>query len=118
MPHIVIEYSREIANKIDIVRLMTVSLEAAAASEVMRREDIKVRAMPYEHYLLADGGDSFVHTTVRMLSGRSDPQKYHLSSLLRERQVDLLNDVHDLSVHSVSIDIVDMNPDAYLKRLL
>jgi len=50
---------------------------------------------------------------VHLLAGRTAEQKLRLSGLLREYQTRLLT-----GVHSVSVDIVDMDPAAYLKRLL
>jgi 5-carboxymethyl-2-hydroxymuconate isomerase len=113
MPHFVIEYSADIERSIDMDALMRTVFEAAVAAQVMQPQDIKIRAIPYSHFYLADGGASFVHTTVHLLAGRSAEQKKRLSSLLRAGLAPLLTDVH-----SISIDIVDMDPDAYLKRLL
>ena len=113
MPHIVIEYAATLEGRIDIEALIGASLDAATDSGVMKREDIKLRALAYRHFLLADGGADFVHTTVHLLEGRSVEAKAKLAELLRERQTAQLS-----AVHSVSIDIVDMNAGAYRKRLL
>lgn len=113
MPHLVIEYAAPLEASIDIDALLQITLDAAVASQVMRREDIKLRALTYRHFLLADGGADFVHTTVHLLAGRSAYQKRHLSELLREYQARLLT-----AVHSISVDIVDMDAGAYAKRLL
>lgn len=113
MPHLIIEYAEAVAQQIDLQELMQGVFEAAVAAQVMRPEDIKVRALPYRHFLLGDGGDGFVHVTVRLLAGRDAGQKRRLSESLRTRLAALLP-----AVHSISVDIVDMDPDAYLKRLL
>jgi 5-carboxymethyl-2-hydroxymuconate isomerase len=113
MPHLVIEYSAGLEHSVNIPTLLRTTFDAAVAAQVMKPEDIKVRAIPYTHFYFGDGGTSFVHTTVHLLAGRTAEQKRCLSGLLREYQARLLTDVH-----SISVDIVDMDPAAYLKRLL
>lgn len=113
MPHLIIEYSKSLENSVDIDSLMNQVYYAASESNVMDPIDIKIRAIPYSHFKLADSGDSFVHVTCHMLAGRSRDQKVHLSKLLRQYLTEHLPDVH-----SISIDIVDMDPDAYKKRLI
>jgi len=113
MPHVVIEYSEDLEKTVVISELIELARQAAAASDVMDPRDLKLRAIPYRHYRLADGGHLFVHATVRLLAGRTPAQKLTLSTLLRERLTAKLT-----HVHSVSVEIVDMDPDSYLKRLL
>jgi 5-carboxymethyl-2-hydroxymuconate isomerase len=79
---------------------------------VMQPEDIKVRARSYVDYLLAGKRDSFVHLSVHLLAGRTPEQKVTLSTRLRQTMVELCP-----AVTSLSVDIRDMDPDAYKKRL-
>ena len=113
MPHIVIEYSRDVEDQIKISDLMDATYKVGAASGVMKPEDIKVRALAYEHYQMAGPKDNFVHTTIYLLEGRSDEQKEGLSIALRSSQADLMPDVI-----SISIEIQDVNDISYKKRLL
>lgn len=113
MPHFVIEYSRDVEDRYDPDRIMQIAFDSGVESGVMQAEDIKVRARPWDHYRLRDDGDSFVHVGVYLLAGRSDDRKEHLATILRENLQAWLVDVT-----SISIDIRDMNPQAYKKRLL
>ncbi|HVW54619.1 MAG TPA: 5-carboxymethyl-2-hydroxymuconate Delta-isomerase [Rhizobiaceae bacterium] len=113
MPHFVIEYSRGIEKTVDLDALMTATHEAGAESGAMKAEDIKVRAIPYDTFRFAGNIESFIHVTISLLEGRSDPQKEHLAVLLRERLARCCPDVD-----SISIDVRDMNAIAYKKRLL
>ena len=113
MPHFVIEYSRDVEQDHNIKQIMQIAHDSGAASGVMNPDDIKVRALAYDHYLLVGANDSFVHVTVYLLAGRSDEQKLKVSSLLREKLADYLP-----GVTSISIDVRDMNGEVYLKRLL
>ncbi len=113
MPHLVIEYSKGIEEKVAMESLMEQIYQAAVAAQVMNPDDIKVRALAYSHYRLARPDGDFVHVTCRLLAGRTTEEKVRLSTEIRSYLSGLLSDVYSLSV-----DIVDMNPDAYKKRLL
>jgi 5-carboxymethyl-2-hydroxymuconate isomerase len=113
MPHFVIEYSRGIEERVDLDAVMAAAYEAGAESGIMNPDDIKVRAIAYDTFRFAGNIESFVHVTISLLEGRSDPQKEHLAVLLRERLARCCPDID-----SISIDVRDMNATAYKKRLL
>lgn len=113
MPHLVIEYSEGLEEKVSMETLMERTYEAAVAAEVMHPDDIKVRALAFSHYRLANPEGDFVHVTCRLLAGRTTEEKVRLSTGIRSYLAELLSDVY-----SISVDIVDMDPEAYKKRLL
>ena len=113
MPHLVIEYSRDIEDKHDMVEIMQAAYDAGVETGEMNPPDIKVRAKPYDFYRLAKDGDSFLHMTVFLLTGRSNAQKTHIGEILLECLQSLLGDVT-----TISIDLRDMNRDVYQKRVL
>jgi len=113
MPHFVIEYSRDVETRYDMAELMELAFASGVQTGVMQGKDIKVRARPYDHYRMPNKGDSFLHVTVFLLAGRTDAQKEKVSMTLRENLADLLT-----TVSSVSVDVRDMNTQAYKKRLL
>jgi 5-carboxymethyl-2-hydroxymuconate isomerase len=85
---------------------------AAAATGIVKAEDLKIRAQAFDDYLVAGEQQSFFHVTLYMLAGRMSRQKETLSVEIRKALIELLDDTHSLSV-----DIRDMDPDAYKKRL-
>lgn len=113
MPHFVIEYSRGVETDYDINKVMQVAYDSGVESGVMQASDIKVRARPYDHYRLVNEADSFLHVTVFLMEGRTDDQKEHLAVILRQNLQSYLT-----GVTSISVDIRDMNRQAYKKRLL
>lgn len=113
MPHFVIEYSRDVENNYDMTKVMQITFDSGVQSGVMQAADIKVRARPYDFFRLANDGDSFLHVGVFLLDGRSDDQKEQVALILRENLQSYLVDVT-----SVSIDVRDMNRQAYKKRVL
>ncbi len=113
MPHFVIEYARSIEQNYDIPKVMQIAFDSGVASGVMQAVDIKVRARAYDHYRMPNSGEDFLHVTVFLLAGRTNAQKEQLALLLRENLTKYL-----AQVSSVSVDIRDMNTQAYKKRLL
>jgi 5-carboxymethyl-2-hydroxymuconate isomerase len=85
---------------------------AAASTRVVKAEDLKIRAQAFDDYLVAGDKKSFFHVTLYLLAGRTSQQKEMLSIELRKTLIALLE-----NTHSVSVDIRDMDPDAYKKRL-
>jgi len=113
MPHFVIEFSRSVENRYDVSEIMEVAFDAGVSSSIMKAEDIKVRAIAYDHFRLDGGMTSFFHLGAYLLAGRTPQQKEHFSTLIRSRLAD-----HFPAIESISIDIRDMDPIAYKKRLL
>ena len=113
MPHFVIEYARQVEQHIVVSELLEVTYMVGVSSGLMKPDDIKVRARPYDHYRMVGANDTFVHTIVFLLEGRTDEQKEKLSISLLSKQSILMP-----SVTAISIDIQDMNDMAYKKRLL
>ena len=113
MPHFVIEYAEEVERQIDLTELLRITYQVGASSGLMEPADIKVRARAYKYYKMTGIKDTFVHTTIFLLAGRTDEQKEKLSIALRSEQANLMP-----GVTAISIDIRDMNNIAYKKRLL
>ncbi|MEH6651301.1 MAG: 5-carboxymethyl-2-hydroxymuconate Delta-isomerase [Motiliproteus sp.] len=113
MPHVVIEYSQDLADSMEFSRLLNAAHQGALRSDLFEPETIKVRACEFEHYLVAGEPRSFIHLRAQILSGRSEAQKKHLSRCLLEAVADVA-----VTVTSLSVDIVDMDRFCYDKRLL
>ena len=112
MPHIVCHYS--VGQRMPPVRdILLVLHHAAASTGIVKAEDLKLRAQAFDDYLVAGEQKSFFHVTLYMLAGRTRQQKETLSVEIRKALVGLLADTRSLSV-----DIRDMDPDAYKKRLM
>ncbi len=112
MPHLVIDYSGDHLGRDRVAAVMEQLAIAAAATGVMNAADIKVRARGFDDYLVAGRRDSFVHLAVYLLTGRTPEQKETLSIALRRTLVE-----HCPDITSLSVDIRDMDPVAYKKRL-
>jgi 5-carboxymethyl-2-hydroxymuconate isomerase len=112
VPHIVCHYSAD--QKMPTVREILLSLHNAAASTgIVQAEDLKIRAQSFDEFLVAGEERSFFHVSFYLLAGRTSQQKQALSVELRRVLSQMLP-----NTHSISIDIRDMDTEAYKKRLL
>ena len=113
MPHLVIEYSEDVAEQADIDAIVDAAHDGAMDSGLFPEYDIKTRAIGYRHHRTGQTRDSFVHVTVHLLDGRSDAQKSELGEAVLARLLPLLP-----RVASVGVEIVDMHRASYRKRVL
>ena len=74
MPHCVIEYSQDVADRRAISDLVAAVHAGALASGLFPEYDIKTRAIGYCHHQTGLTHDSFVHVAIHLLDGRSDAQ--------------------------------------------
>ena len=109
MPHCIIEYSSDLENGIVSTVIQTIN-EILIASDLFDPRTIKVRALPFSKYLTGGETKSFVHVTLKLLSGRTE----ELRSQLSQDILDLLINTFK-SVEKISVDIVEMNRNCYKK---
>jgi 5-carboxymethyl-2-hydroxymuconate isomerase len=112
MPHLVCHYSAS-TDMPPMQDIMPALHRAAASTGVVKAEDLKIRAQPFTDYLVSGEPRSFFHLSLYLLAGRTSEQKERLSVALRQELAELLP-----YIYSISIDIRDMDPEAYKKRLL
>lgn len=77
MPHIILEYSANLDDALDMHAFCTVLKDAASATGVFPPAGIRVRAISCTHSVIADGDPrhGFIDISVRLLAGRSDEAK-------------------------------------------
>ncbi|MCO7223080.1 5-carboxymethyl-2-hydroxymuconate Delta-isomerase [Pleionea sp. CnH1-48] len=108
MPHCIIEHSNTIKGE----ELMPLVYESTLKSELfdMSGKDIKVRVIPYDHYQVGNQVSDFIHITLKILSGRTEEQKLHLSQTVLEH-VKLAT----LNPCSISVEVIDIDRASYSK---
>jgi len=113
MPHCIIEYSSDVEDHVSISDLIKATYRGALSSGLFSEYDIKTRAFACQYHQTGSTQDSFVHVTIRLLSGRSDEQKAALSE-------NILAQIEPIvaTVASVGVEICDMDSGSYRKRVL
>jgi len=84
MPHIILEYSDNIADTPDFEKLFAEIHNALENTGQFRIADIKSRAVKHNEYFIGNGDParSFVTFNLVILSGRADQFKIELSELI------------------------------------
>jgi len=108
MPHLIIEFSQELASDERIGSMMDAVHQAAFSTGLFEESHIKIRMIPVQYYLTAKVRDSFLHAQLRILSGRSTEQK----KILSEAVMASIRDQH-WPVKRINVEVVDMDRDTY-----
>ena len=85
MPHLIIEYSANVAKYHDIDGLLDVLQKATIELDVSPTPGIRIRAIGHDQYRIADGSDpdhAFVAMVARIGPGRDDETKTRLIDTL------------------------------------
>lgn len=73
MPHIMIDYSPNLAQRLDIAGLCRVLRDAALATGILPLAGLRVRATACDHVVIADGNPdhAFLDISLRLREGRA-----------------------------------------------
>jgi len=120
MPHLTIEYSRNLEDGFALVdTLREVNAALIASGQIKDELDLKARIVPLETTVVGTGaGDrGFVYCVLRVLPGRTDEVKAEMSgrvgAVMRNRIPRPAGMVVQLSV-----EIVEMHRASYVKEVL
>jgi len=74
MPHIILDYSANLEDRLDMAALCVALKDAAAGTGVFPAAGIRVRAHAADHAIIADGdsGHAFIDITLRLAALRDD----------------------------------------------
>ena len=112
MPHIIIEYSRNIGDIIDVSKLVY-DMHEKLADQGIDKARIKTRAVVCNSAAIGERGSRghMLHATLLILAGRDNATKKEygdaLHSLMQTYVVGLVENC------SVTLEIRDMDPDNY-----
>jgi len=111
VPHCVIEHSANIKGEL----LVPLVYKGALESNLFEAEgsDIKVRALPFSNYQTGNVELSFVHVTLKILSGRSLEQKSLLTHLVLAQLKTL-----QMTDCSISVEVADIDRASYAKVIV
>ncbi len=79
MPHLIIEFSQDMAEAEQVEAMLDAVHQAAAGTGLFEVSHIRVRAVPVAYYRVGGAREPFVHVQCRIHPGRSEAQKRQLS---------------------------------------
>ena len=118
MPHLIVEYSANVEDRIDLDGLLDRLHTAAAGYDVFPLGGLRVRAQRREHYRVADGhpDNGFVHVTAIIGHGRPLEVRKAVGQGLFEVICDQLDAPFRDSPLAISFNIQEFHPDLNYKR--
>ncbi|MGL4237038.1 5-carboxymethyl-2-hydroxymuconate Delta-isomerase [Tabrizicola sp.] len=112
MPHIQIDYSPNLENRLDVAGLCRVLRDAAVETGVLPLAGIRVRAIRADHVVIADGNPdhAFLDIVLRLRGGRSDEAKARATELIFAAAEDYCREVMETSSFMLSMELRDIDP--------
>ncbi len=113
MPHVLVEYSANLEEAIDVGSLCGHLRQAAAAIEEIPMPGVRVRAYRADHHAIADGADGhgFVDISVRLRGGRSDSVKDRVAKQLFAAAREFIDPYMSGNSLALSLEVRDINPE-------
>ncbi len=109
MPHCVIEYSNDLNDKIS--KIVNAVHLGTLSSNLFEEDDIKTRAICYEHYRVGISNSSFIHVSSKILSGRNTAQKSTLNAAIIKHITNL-----NIKDCSITAEVIDIHKESYEKN--
>src|SRR5580698_7211837 len=97
MPHLIVEYSANLENRIDILKLVETVHRAALETGVFEIAAVRTRAARRDHYVIADGhcDNAFVAIWVRVAPGRPPETRKRLGQQIFDAACDYLQRTYE-----------------------
>lgn len=118
MPHIVVEFSANIRDRIDLPRLIETLHATAIATGVFPPGGTRTRAAERTHYRIADGhpDNGFVHVAMTIGAGRDAATKQRAARAVFDALVAHLSPLYDNSPLGLSLELRESDPALSFKR--
>ena len=118
MPHQIIEYSQNLAERLDIDELVAVMHRTAAEIDALPVGGLRTRAVPRERYRIADGhaDNAFISVLLRIAPGRSAAVRKSAGETLFSALCEFLEPTFGSSPLSIAYEIQELDPDMRWKR--
>jgi len=113
MPHITLEYSANLEEKVDLQALCNHLRAEAVTIDALPMPGLRVRAIRCDHYSIADGDPKhgFIDISVRLRAGRSDAVKRDATERLFRAAKAFLEPVLTTSSLALSLEMRDIDPE-------
>ena len=112
MPHCIIEYSQDLEAEVEPFALLSSVYNGALEAGLFSENDIKVRALAFNHFTTGNLRQNFVHVTVKILSGRNLEQRKKLTQLILAK----LNELFSNAI-SLTVEITEIEKESYAKSI-
>ena len=118
MPHLIVEYSANLEDDVDIDALLGALHAAAIRTGVFPLGGCRTRAARRDHYVVSDDRpeNAFVHVIARIGAGRDVATKKRAGDQIFVTLTDQLAGVYATRPLGISFEIVEIDADCTWKR--
>lgn len=118
MPHIIIEYSANLDDDLDMEALVRAMHKTAVGIDALPIGGIRVRTAKRELYRIADGhpDNSFINVTLRIAEGRSAKVQHAAGEALFGTLKDFVADVYPRCPMALSFEIQEIQAGSRWKQ--
>ena len=118
MPHIVVEYSANLENQIDVLKLVEEVHQAALKTGVFEVAAVRTRASRREYYAIADGhrDNAFVAIWVRVAPGRPPETRKRLGQEIFDAACKFLEHVYEKTPIGISLEVQEIDNTAAFRK--
>jgi len=119
MPHILVEYSSNLAPQVEVTRLIGALHGAVAESGLFELAAVRTRALPRDVYLIADGAPEnvFVHVIARIRAGRSVENRKSLGETLLSEAKSALSALPPSTPIALSVEVQEIDPEMLFRHI-
>ncbi len=112
MPHLIIDYSANLEDAVDMAGLCEALRRAMTELPVFPAAGVRVRATPAPHYAIADGNPAhgYIDISVRLRAGRSQADKEAATSALFDVAQGFIAPVMARQPIALSFEMRDIDP--------
>lgn len=118
MPHITIEYSANLKDKVDIPKLVEAVHQAALRTGVFEVAAVRTRAAARDVYAIADGhpDNAFVAISARIAPGRPAETRKRLGQEIFDAACEFLRSVYETSPLAISLEVQEIDNTAAFRK--
>src|SRR5450631_1704971 len=111
MPHVVVEYSMNLEQSVDISELIRVVHDAMVATKAFPLEVVRTRAAPRDDFRIADGDprNGFLAVVGRIAPGPPQQVRHELGKSLFDAVRGYLSDVSDAIPLSITVELQEID---------
>lgn len=112
MPHVSIEYSKNLEQTCDIQGLCNRLFVVLADHDEFDPSALKIRAKPVEFFRIGTEPQSFAHATLLLLGGRTTATRKILNQMI----ADVLGEALP-NIGSITVQDIELSHATYIKKL-
>jgi 5-carboxymethyl-2-hydroxymuconate isomerase len=118
LPHIIIEYSANLATRVDLRELVRKTHEAALGTGIFEVAALRTRCEQRDIYRIADGhpDNTFLTVNIRIGHGRDEATRHRIGQAVFDCVCDYLAPIYATTPIGITVDVAEIDPVATFKK--